>query len=213
MRDLLCVGNLCQSTLTVGITSLAYNFPCPSLFIEFLLLQNVLRSPRHFVLRMNLNKLLVKTETRKGIQKIIAKLFINIFLDFFLQHFKLTFLLKLENILNVPLGGKHSLIIVASAVNGLSDFFVLVVKCLNGSRDVIVGSDSLLHVLAVVHVALLDVVVLLLVAGGGQAECKNCLRLLKLEIDWRLEVLHCQLLLVLFRHLQVLLVLVFAFRF
>lgn len=55
---------------------------------------------------------------------------------------------------------------------------MLVVESLHRPWDIVVRADSLLHVLAVVDVAPFDLVVLLLVANGGQAKCEYRLGLL-----------------------------------
>ncbi len=87
---------------------------------------------------------------------------------------------------------------------------MLVVKGLDRPRDIVVRTDSFLHVLSIVDVALLDVVILLLVTGRRKTEGENGLGLLELEVHWRFQVLYCKFLLILFGGLEFLLVLVFT---
>lgn len=66
--DLLGIGDLCQAALAVGVVSLPTHLTGPTLLVQLLLFENILSRPGHLILRMNLNKLLIQTQTRKRVQ-------------------------------------------------------------------------------------------------------------------------------------------------
>lgn len=72
---------------------------------------------------------------------------------------------------------------------------MLIVEGLHRPRNVVIGADSLLHILTIVDIFLFYFIALLLVASRRQEEGENGLSLLKVQRYRGLEVLHCQLLL------------------
>lgn len=57
---------------------------------------------------------------------------------------------------------------------------MLIVESLDGPGNVIIRTNTFLHVFSVVNVALLDIVVLLFVTGRRQIESEDCISLLEL---------------------------------
>lgn len=88
---------------------------------------------------------------------------------------------------------------------------MLVVESLYGAWNIVVRANPFLHILTIVDVTFFDLVVLLFVASRGKVKSKDRLRLLKLEVDWSLEILDSQFFFVLFGRFGILFILVFAF--
>lgn len=147
---------------------------------------------------MNLNKIFLKTEARKRIEKIIAKLLVNILFDFLLKDLKLGFFLKFHYILNIPLRCEGSLIITSSSINGLYNFFMLIIKSLNRSWDEIIRADTFLHVFTIVDVFFLDIFILLFIACWRKEKCEDCLCLLEFNWNVCLKIFSSEFLLIFF---------------
>ena len=102
LRDLLNVGYLGQSALTIGLTCLAAYFSGSILFIELFLFKDIFSCPWNFILGVDFDKLFFQTKTGERVKQIISEFLINIFLDFLLEDLKLSLSFELHNVLNVP---------------------------------------------------------------------------------------------------------------
>jgi len=197
LTDLLNIRNLSQSTLAVGFACLSY-FSGSCIFIFFFFFEEIFCSSRYFIFWVNLNKIFLKTEARKRIEKIIAKLLVNILFDFLLKDLKLGFFLKFHYILNIPLRCEGSLIITSSSINGLYDFFMLIIKSLNWSWNKIIRADTFLHVFTIVDVFFLDIFILLFIACWRKEKCEDCLCLLEFNWNVCLKIFSSEFLLIFF---------------
>lgn len=195
--DLLNIRNLSQSTLAVGFACLSY-FSRSRIFIFFFFFEEIFCSSRYFIFRVDFNKIFLKTEARKRIEKIIAKLLVDIFFNSLLKDLKLGFFLKFHYILNIPLRCEGTLIITSSSINRLYNFFVLIIKSLNWSWNEIIRADTFLHVFTIIDVFFLNIFILLFIACWRKEKCENCLCLLEFNWNVCLKIFSSKFLLIFF---------------
>lgn len=134
--------------------------------ISIFLLYEILSSPRHLIFGMNLYRLFIYTQARKGIDQKVIELFIHTLLDIFRKQLILIPFLKLKIILNIPSRCKNPSLDPWILLNSLSNLLMLEIEGLNRTSYVIITSDSLLHVFFVEAVSFFDLLVLLSVGCG-----------------------------------------------
>ena len=142
------VGDLTHPSASVGCTCLL----AATLLVEVSLPGQVLRCPRHLVLGVDVDGLLLEGKTGERVDQEVAELLIDVLLDIFAQHLILTLFLQLHGLFNVPPRSKDPSLAAGHPLDRLCDLLVLEVEGLHWPADEVVTADQLFLVVLVLLV-------------------------------------------------------------
>ena len=141
---------------------------------------------------MNIYGFCFQRKITERIDEEVVQLTIDVLFDFLLQSLVFCFLVLFYRFCDFPTRGKDSRLRNWLFLNVLSDLFVLEIKRLDWSSNVIVASDSLFRVFDILFVLFLDFLRLLRIASGWQVESENCFSLFQRNSNILLEIFNGQ---------------------
>ena len=159
----------------------------------------IFESTRDRELAVEFNWLFLEGKTWKWVDQEVGELTINCFFDIFLEDFILVFILLFHCVFYVPWWSKNTVFSRGWLFNCFWYFFVLKVEGLNWSSDIVVGSDSFLHVFSVVFVNSFHFIGLFVKASWWKVESENGFCFLEHNGDISLEILDSESFRIFFR--------------